>query len=126
MAENDSTIRAPARREKYPALAFIMRNVDEAPEIACTRYLQDAAKQASETALCLALVCQVGPDTAIVSALREHYHAIDFLFSPAPEKTYPFLAPCMFFAWETTSSWSDWNPASHWTGEKLAEMQQQA
>ncbi|TLS30849.1 hypothetical protein PpBr36_02663 [Pyricularia pennisetigena] len=117
--------RPPTMREKYPALAFIMRHIDDVPDITFTRYLQDAVQQASETALCLAVAGQVGAATAIVSALREHCSA-DVLFSPALETTYPFLSPCMFFAWEATSSWPEWIPASDRTEEKLAEMEQKA
>ncbi|KAH9436219.1 hypothetical protein MCOR02_005127 [Pyricularia oryzae] len=128
MAENDSTTttatRRPTMRDKYPALAFIMRHIDDAPELIYTRCLQDVVRQASETALCLAVAGEVAAATAIVCALREHCPN-DVLFSPVAQRTYPFLGPCMFFAWEATS-WPEWIPVSDRTEAKLGEMEKEA
>ncbi|KAM0560076.1 hypothetical protein ACHAPJ_004036 [Fusarium lateritium] len=98
---------------------FILRLVDDEPTIADRRFLQEAATGIIETALNFAVIGEVDGATKLLGALVNRGFDV-FQFS---DREYPFLKPCMFFAWEATSSWPSWIPEEERTEEKLQELE---
>ncbi|KAF5550056.1 hypothetical protein FNAPI_7859 [Fusarium napiforme] len=98
---------------------FLLRHVDDEPSIADARSLTQAIRRIIQTAVNFAVVGEVDGATRLLETLKSR--GIDpFQYS---DSDYPFLKPCMFFAWEATSSWPSWIPEEKRTEEKLQELE---
>ncbi|KAL5586482.1 hypothetical protein FOBRF1_016352 [Fusarium oxysporum] len=98
---------------------FLLRHVDDEPSIADTRPLTEAVRRIIQTAVNFAVVGEVDGATRLLETLT--IRGIDpFQYS---DFEYPFLKPCMFFAWEATSSWPSWVPEEERAEEKLQELE---
>ncbi|KAL6353922.1 hypothetical protein LRP88_12917 [Fusarium phalaenopsidis] len=103
--------------EQFP-FEFILRHVDDEPTIADYRFFQQAATGIIETALGFAVLGEVEGATKLLETLKNRgIDPFDVL-----GHSYPFLKPCMYFAWEATSSWPPWIPDEERTEEKLQEL----
>ncbi|PVI00282.1 hypothetical protein DM02DRAFT_527289, partial [Periconia macrospinosa] len=107
--------------EKYPPLVFVLRHIDDLPDITYTRHLNDVVEQAGETALGLALLGNITAATTIIEILRSHnLNALEEFHGEL------FLKPCMYFAWEATGQWPDWIPAEERTEAHLSDLEEKA
>ncbi|KAF5580684.1 hypothetical protein FPCIR_10504 [Fusarium pseudocircinatum] len=98
---------------------FLLRHIDDEPSIADARSLTQAIRRIIQTAVNFAVVGEVDGATRLLETLKSR--GIDpFQYS---DSDYPFLKPCMFFAWEATSSWPYWIPEEERTEEKLQELE---
>jgi hypothetical protein len=98
---------------------FLLRHVDDEPSIADARSLTQAIRKIIQTAVNFAVVGEVDGATRLLEILKSR--GIDpFQYS---DSDYPFLKPCMFFAWEATPSWPSWIPEEERTEEKLQELE---
>ncbi|KAF5607574.1 hypothetical protein FPANT_827 [Fusarium pseudoanthophilum] len=98
---------------------FLLRLVDDEPSIADARSLTQAIRKIIQTAVNFAVVGEVSGATRLLEMLKSR--GIDpFQYS---NSDYPFLKPCMFFAWEATSSWPSWVPEEERTKERLQELE---
>ncbi|KAG5763908.1 hypothetical protein H9Q72_007999 [Fusarium xylarioides] len=98
---------------------FLLRHVDDKPSIADTRSRTEAIRRIIRTAVNFAVVGEIDGATRLLETLTSR--GIDlFQYS---DFDYPFLKPCMFFAWEATSSWPSWIPEEERTEEKLQELE---
>jgi len=102
-------------------LEFILRHIDDEPSIADCWSLSEVVLRTVVTAMNLAIVGEVDGATKLLESLRNNA-ADPFQYL---ERECPFLKPCMFFAWEATSSWPTWIPAEERTEEKLQELEEQ-
>ncbi|KAI6360560.1 hypothetical protein MCOR25_006723 [Pyricularia grisea] len=112
----------PTMREKYPALAFLMRHVDATPSISYTRFSDELRHRATDTAIGLALCGEPGAATRIIELLRTH--SLD-PFDPHNEGS-TYARPAMYFAWEATRSWPGWIPPEERTEDRLNEIEAEA
>ncbi|PNP81219.1 hypothetical protein FNYG_05686 [Fusarium nygamai] len=104
---------------EHPRFEFLLRHVDDEPSIADARSLTQAIRRIVQTAVNFAVVGAVDGATRLLETLKSR--GIDlFQYS---DSDYPFLKPCMFFAWEATSSWPSWIPEEERTEEKLQELE---
>ncbi|KAF5986679.1 hypothetical protein FCOIX_1493 [Fusarium coicis] len=98
---------------------FLLRHVDDEPSIADARSLTQAIRKIIQTAANFAVVGEVDGASRLLEILKSR--GIDpFQYS---DSDYPFLKPCMFFAWEATPSWPSWIPEEERTEEKLQELE---
>ncbi|KAL9562108.1 hypothetical protein ACKAV7_013652 [Fusarium commune] len=98
---------------------FLLRHVDDEPSIADTRSLTEAIRRIIQTAVNFAVIGEVDGATRLLETLT--IRSIDpFQYS---DFEYPFLKPCMFFAWEATSSWPSLVPEEERAEEKLQELE---
>ncbi|KAF5707790.1 hypothetical protein FMUND_10940 [Fusarium mundagurra] len=98
---------------------FLLRHVDDEPSIADARSLTQAIRKVIQTAMNFAVVGEIDGATRLLETLTNR--GIDpFQYS---DFDYPFLKPCMFFAWEATSSWPSWIPEDEQVEEKLQELE---
>ncbi|KAJ4180021.1 hypothetical protein NW755_012061 [Fusarium falciforme] len=104
--------------EQFP-FEFLLRHVDDEPTIADYRFFQQAATGIIETALGFAVLGEVEDATKLLETLKNRgLDPFDVL-----GHSYPFLKPCMYFAWEATSSWPSWIPDDERTEKKLEELE---
>lgn len=108
----------PEVPELFP-LEFLLRHIDDEPTIADSHFIQDVSSRIVETALGLAVIGEIEGATKLLETLRDR--GIDPLATLT--QYYPFLKPCMFFAWDATSSWPSWIPDEERTEEKLQELE---
>ncbi|KAM0437873.1 hypothetical protein ACHAPT_002238 [Fusarium lateritium] len=106
--------------EQFP-FEFLLRHVDDEPTIADYRFFQQAATGIIETALGFSVVGEVEGATKLLETLKNR--GVDPF--GVLDGEYPFLKPCMYFAWEATSSWPSWIPDNERTEEKLQELEAQ-
>ncbi|KAG7405289.1 hypothetical protein Forpe1208_v014958 [Fusarium oxysporum f. sp. rapae] len=98
---------------------FLLRHVDDEPSIVDTRSLTEAIRRIIQTAVNFAVIGEVDGATRLLETLT--IRGIDpFQYS---DFEYPFLKPCMFFAWEATSSWPSWVPEEERAEEKPQELE---
>ncbi|RYC91795.1 hypothetical protein BFJ63_vAg5237 [Fusarium oxysporum f. sp. narcissi] len=98
---------------------FLLRHVNDEPSIADTRSLTEAVRRIIQTAVNFAVVGEFDGATRLLETLT--IRGIDpFQYS---DFEYPFLKPCMFFAWEATSSWPSWVPEEERVEGKLQELE---
>ncbi|KAF4436720.1 hypothetical protein FACUT_6315 [Fusarium acutatum] len=98
---------------------FLLRHVDDEPSIADAWSRTEAIRRIIQTAVNFAVVGEVDGATRLLETLTSR--GIDsFQYS---DFEYPFLKPCMLFAWEATSSWPSWIPEEERTEEKLQELE---
>ncbi|RGP65258.1 hypothetical protein FSPOR_7392 [Fusarium sporotrichioides] len=102
-------------------LEFLLRHVDDEPTIADYRSLAEVIEGIAQTAVNFAVIGEVDGATKLLETLVNR--GID-PFDHC-KKCYPFLQPCMYFAWEANSSWPSWIPQEERTEEKLLEMEDQ-
>ncbi|KAM0346181.1 hypothetical protein ACHAPU_005602 [Fusarium lateritium] len=102
-------------------LEFILRHVDDEPAIADCLSLTEAADKITATAMNLAVIGEVDGATKLLHTLKDNG------FDPFQhsDRECPFLKPCMFFAWEATSSWPSWIGHEERTEEKLQDLELQ-
>ncbi|KAF4962553.1 hypothetical protein FSARC_9331 [Fusarium sarcochroum] len=98
---------------------FILRHIDDEPTIGDHQFLHETATGIIETALNFAVIGEVDGATKLLGALVNRGFDL-FQFS---DREYPFLKPCMFFAWDATSSWPSWIPEEDRTEERLQELE---
>ncbi|KAF9774479.1 hypothetical protein IL306_007557 [Fusarium sp. DS 682] len=104
---------------KHLRFEFLLQHVDDEPSIINSRYRTEAIRKVIKTAVNFAVVGEVDGATKLLGTLTSR--GIDpFQYS---DFKYPFLKPCMFFAWEATSSWPSWIPGEERTEEKLQELE---
>ncbi|CAG1970288.1 unnamed protein product [Fusarium graminearum] len=102
-------------------LEFLLRHVDDEPAIADYRSLAEVIQAIAQTAVNFAVIGQVDGATKLLETLINR--AIDpFDYC---DTCYPYLKPCMYFAWEANSSWPSWIPQEERAEEKLLEMEQE-
>ncbi|KAG8672749.1 hypothetical protein FPOAC2_06152 [Fusarium poae] len=100
-------------------LEFLLRHVDDEPTIADYRSLAEVIKGIAQTAVNFAVIGEVDGATKLLETLvKRGIDPFDYC-----ETCYPYLKPCMYFAWEATSSWPLWIPSGQRTEEKLLEME---
>jgi hypothetical protein len=104
--------------EKF-AFEFLLRHVDDEPTIADSRFLSDATIRILKTALGFAVVGEVEGATKLLETL--HNRGIDPFRSL--EFDYPFLRPCMYFAWDATASWPAWISEQEHSEERWQELE---
>ncbi|KAJ3535841.1 hypothetical protein NM208_g6968 [Fusarium decemcellulare] len=104
--------------ELFP-FEFLLRHVDDEPTIADYRFFKDAATGIIETALGFAVVGEIEGATKLLETLQ--VRGIDPFQVLGLD--YPFLKPCMYFAWEATSSWPTWIPDEERTEENLEKLE---
>ncbi|KAM0193348.1 hypothetical protein ACHAPA_004465 [Fusarium lateritium] len=102
-------------------LEFILWHIDDEPSIADCWSLSEVVLHTVATAMNLAIVGEVDGATKLLEILRNN-GADPFQY---PKRECPFLKPCMFFAWEATSSWPTWIPEEERTEETLQKLEEQ-
>ncbi|KAF5000496.1 hypothetical protein FGRMN_1663 [Fusarium graminum] len=100
-------------------LEFVLRHVDDEPAIADCWSLTEAAQKITITAMNLAVIGEVDGATKLLQTLKDN-GSDPFRHC---DREYPFLKPCMFFAWEATSSWPSWIDQEERTKEKLQDLE---
>ncbi|KAF4503457.1 hypothetical protein FAGAP_311 [Fusarium agapanthi] len=114
-----ATLRPQDIEPEHLRFEFLLRHVDDEPSIADARSLTEAIRRIIQTAVDFAVVGEVDGATRLLKTLTSR--GIDpFQYS---DSDYPFLKPCMSFAWEATSSWPSWIPEEERTEEKLQELE---
>lgn len=101
------------------AFGYLLRHVDDEPNITDSHFRLEAAEKIVATALGFAVVGEVEGATKLLEIL--HTRGIDPF--QITDFEYPFLKPCMYFAWDTTSSWPAWIPEDERTEAKLQELE---
>ncbi|KIL87587.1 hypothetical protein FAVG1_09295 [Fusarium avenaceum] len=110
-----------AKENENLRLEFLFWHIDDEPSIAESRSLSETVQRTIATAMNLAVIGEVDGATKLLGVLRDNgSDAFQF-----PEWESPFLKPCMFFAWEATSSWPAWISEDERTKEKLQEIEGQ-
>jgi hypothetical protein len=109
------------RGKEHPSLEFILWHIDDEPSIADCRSLSETVQRTVATAMNFAVIGEVDGATKILKSLRNN-GTDPFQY---PETECPFLKPCMFFAWEATSSWPSWVPEEERTEERLQKLEEQ-
>ncbi|KAJ4320266.1 hypothetical protein N0V84_005964 [Fusarium piperis] len=104
--------------EQFP-FEFLLRHVDDEPTISDYRFFQQVATGIIETALGFAIVGEVRGATKLLETLKKR--GVDPF--GVLDRSYPFLKPCMYFAWEATSSWPAWIPDEERTEKRLEELE---
>ncbi|KAF4448054.1 hypothetical protein F53441_8485 [Fusarium austroafricanum] len=101
------------------AFEFLLRHVDDEPSFADSHSLTEAIRDIAKTVLSFAVVNEIDGATQLLEVIRNRgFDPFEYL-----RWDYPFLKPCMFFAWEATSSWPSWVPQEERTEEKLQELE---
>ncbi|KAJ4355661.1 uncharacterized protein N0V89_003681 [Didymosphaeria variabile] len=102
-------------------LEFLLRHVDDEPSIADGRFLSEVVSNIIEMALGFAVVGEIEGATRLLETLRDR--GIDPF--QRSDRDYPFLKPCMYFAWDATSSWPAWVPDEERSEDNLQELETQ-
>jgi hypothetical protein len=105
---------------EHSRLEFILWHIDDEPSIADCWSFSETVQRTVATAMNLAVIGEVDGATRILESLRNN-GTDPFQY---PETECPFLKPCMFFAWEATSSWPPWIPEEERTEEKLQKLEE--
>ena len=105
--------------QEYP-YEFLLRHIDNEPSLLDSRFAGELIDRTAQTAVGFALVGEVAGATKLLDLLHSHG------LSPwdAEGGSYPFLKPCMYFAWEATDLWPDWIPEEERSEEKLQELEE--
>ncbi|KAK7428102.1 hypothetical protein QQZ08_005341 [Neonectria magnoliae] len=108
-------------RPQQSPFEFLLRHVDDEPTIADYRFLHGAATGIIETTLGFSMVGEIEGATRLLETLK--VRGLDPFEVLGPD--YPFLKPCMYFAWEATASWPTWIPEAERTEKNLEELETQ-